>query len=202
MAVVNETIVREYFEAHGFLVRQQRKYVSPSRVEGEDIDFFILNPQPGPASAPLPFVLNSADLSAIRRGIVGVKGWHTDVFSAAVLANAPEIFRFAEPAVFQRAEKAFEGDGPVIKILIVPALPPGAKARDESIALMREKGIDAVIPFRTLLADLIQRTEANRNYEKSDFLQTLRVLKSYDFLKDPQLELFKQPRRRRTAPKE
>ena len=69
------------------------------------------------------------------------------------------------------------------------------KAREESIALLRAKGVDAVIPFRTMLADLVTHTEANRNYQKSDLLQVIRILKNYDFFKEPQMELFKPKKR-------
>ena len=92
MAAVSETIVREYFELHGFLVRQQRKFVAPSRREDEEVDFYVLNPRPTGQGAGLPFVLASSDLTAISRAVVVVKGWHTETFSSAVLANAPEIF--------------------------------------------------------------------------------------------------------------
>ena len=46
-------------------------------------------------------------------------------------------------------------------------------------------------PFRTMLRDLIEHTEVNRNYQKSDLLQVLRILKNYQFFREPQLELFK-----------
>ena len=197
MAAVSETIVREYFELNGFLVRQQRKYVAPNRREDDDIDFFVLNPQPRDREVPLPFILSSADLPGIVHAVVVVKGWHTETFSPAVLANAPEIFRFVEPAVFKRAAESFGDDGTLTKILVVPALPQVEEARRQSIELLRAKGIDAVIPFRTILADLIEQTESNRNYQKSDLMQTIRVLKSYDFFKEPQLELFKSKRRRK-----
>ena len=196
MSTVSETIVREYFELHGFFVRQRRKYLAQTRREDDEIDFSVLNPRFQAGGAALPFVLASADLAAVARAVVVVKGWHTETFSPAVLANAPEIFRFVEPAAFQQAAKAFGGDGPLTKILIVPALPQGGEARQQSIELLRAKGIDAVIPFRTMLADLIGQIEVNRNYQKSDLLQTIRILKTYDFLRDPQLELFK-PRRSR-----
>jgi len=42
------------------------------------------------------------------------------------------------------------------------------------------KGVDAVIPFRTMLADLVAHTEVNRNYQKSDLLQTIRILKKFE----------------------
>src|SRR6185312_17194983 len=123
MAAVSETIVREYFELNGFLVRQQRKYVAPTRREDEEIDFFVLNPQPRDREVPLPFVLSSVDLPGIARAVVVVKGWHTETFSPAVLSNAPEIFRFVEPTVFKRATEAFGEDGMLTKILVIPALP-------------------------------------------------------------------------------
>lgn len=196
MSAVSETIVREYFELHGFFVRQQRKFIAPSKHEDDEIDFYALNPHYTPG-VPLPFVLGSADLPGIARALVVVKGWHTETFSPGLLANAPEIFRFVEPAAFEQTAKAFGGDGPLTKLLVVPALPTGEDARAQSIELLRAKGIDAVISFPTLLADLIAEIEVNRNYQKSDLLQIIRILKNYDFLREPQLELFKPGRKKR-----
>ena len=202
MSAVSETIVREYFELHEFLVRQHRKYISQThREDDDDIDFFVLNPHPQAPAAALPFVLNSPDLPSIGRAIVVVKGWHTETFSSGVLTRAPEIFRFVEPRVFQQAVRAFGKDGAPLKILVVPALPQAAEARDESIALLRSKGVDAVIPFRTMLTDLVNETEVNRNYLKSDLLQVIRILKNYDFFKEPQLELFRTKRKKQPQSK-
>jgi hypothetical protein len=196
MSAVSETIVREYFELHEFLVRQHRKYISQTRREDDDIDFFVLNPHPQAPAGAFPFVLGSPDLPSIERAIVVVKGWHTETFSTARLESSPAIFRFVEPKVFQQAARAFGKAGTTLKILVVPALPQAAEARDESIAMLRAKGIDAVIPFRTMLADLVNETEVNRNYQKSDLLQIIRILKNYDFFKEPQLELFRTKRKK------
>jgi hypothetical protein len=198
VSAVNETIVREYFEMHGFFVRQQRKFIAASRGEDDEIDFLVVNPRPESRS-PLPFELAPADLSGVARAVVVVKGWHTDTFSPGLLANAPEIFRFLEPAVFQQAVRAFGEPGQLTKILVVPGLPHGKAGREQSIQVLRAKGVDAVIPFRTILADLIARVEVNRNYQKSDLLQAIRILKNYDFFKGPQLELFRPKRRRSKA---
>jgi len=43
----------------------------------------------------------------------------------------------------------------------------------------------------------VEHTETNRNYQKSDLLQMIRILKNYDFFKEPQLELFKTKRKKR-----
>ena len=90
MSAVSETIVREYFELHGFFVRQQRKFAAPSRREDDEIDFLVVHPTHSPG-ASLPFELRSADLNGVARAVVVVKGWHTDTFSPGLLANAPEI---------------------------------------------------------------------------------------------------------------
>ncbi len=197
MAGVSETIVREYFEMHDFLVRQYRKYIAPAGKEDDDFDFLVLNPRPEPRSGDLPFVLGPAELVFIERAIVVIKAWHSEVFRPALLANTPELFRFLEKRAFQQALRSFGKQGRLLKILVIPCLPQETEARDQSIAFLKNKGIDAVISYRTMLADLVGRVSANRNYQKSDFLQTLRILKNYDLLKEPQLELFK-PRRKRS----
>jgi len=196
MSAVSETIVREYFELHEFLVRQQRKYIAQTRRQEDDIDFFVLNLRAAPAQSPTPFVLSSEHLRHVERAIVVVKGWHTETFSSARLEGTPEIFRFVGTRVFQQAAKVFGEQAAPLKILVVPSLPQNTAEREKSITLLQSRGVDAVIPFRTMLADLVSQTETNRNYQKSDLLQTIRILKNYDFLKDPQLELFKARRKR------
>jgi hypothetical protein len=199
MAAVSEAIVREFFELHGFLIRQHRKYVAPSRTpqDEDDIDFFVLNPHPSPAQRPLPFLLGSEDLRSVARAIVVVKGWHTETFSTARLTSTPELFRFVEPKAFQQAARSFGPDGTPLKLLVLPSLPQNSKAREESVTLLKAKGVDGVIPFRTMLATLVAETKTNRNYQKSDLLQIIRILKTYDLMREPQLELFKQAGRKR-----
>jgi hypothetical protein len=190
MSAVSEAIVREYFEMHGFPVRQQRKFIAQTRAEDEQIDFFVLNPK-HTDQRNLPFVIGAEEIGRLHRAVVVVRGWHTEKFSAAVLENAPEIFRFLEPDSMRRIEAEFGDDRPFLKLLVVPALPQAHEARDEAIAYLKSKGVDAVIAFRAMLAGLIERIETNRNYTRSDLLQMLRILKNYEFFPGPQMELFK-----------
>jgi hypothetical protein len=39
--------------------------------------------------------------------------------------------------------------------------------------------------------------DVSKNYEKSDLLQILRILKTYDLLKEAQLDLFETPKARK-----
>lgn len=192
MAAVTETVVREFFEQHDFVVRQYRKYVAPAGRDDEDPDFFVLNPTPQSPGRQLPFVLGVSDLPFIQRALVVIKGWHTEVFTPRVLTSGTaDMFRFLEKKAFRAAVRGLEAQGPFLKLLAIPRLPNEGTTRQESIEVLHSKGIDAVITFEMMLADLVQHVQANRNYQKSDLLQTIRLLKSYDLIKEPQLELFK-----------
>jgi hypothetical protein len=199
MSTVNVSIVREFFEFHDFLIRQDRKFVSPSLRAEDDVDFYALNPTPADTDKPLPFILSPDDLGSISRALVVVKPWHSDVFSPAFLNNTPGLFRFLERKRFREAVRTFSAQAGLVKILVIPALPQDRESREESISIFRTKGIDAVITFGTMLTDLANRVEPNRYYTKSDLLQTLRLLKHYELLRDPQMELFKSRRKTRTA---
>ena len=63
--------------------------------------------------------------------------------------------------MFQQAARVFGENGSTLKLLVIPTLPQGEQAKAESIALLRARGIDAVIPFRTILADLVAKIEVN-----------------------------------------
>ena len=70
---VSETIVREFFELHGFFVRQNRKHIAPKR-EDDEIDFYVHNPAGPTEGGEVPFVMESArDLETLTRAVVVVK---------------------------------------------------------------------------------------------------------------------------------
>jgi hypothetical protein len=192
VSAVSEWIVREYFESHGFLVRQPRKYqvsARPKQME-EEIDLLVVNPVVTESKMPEAMLWTASDLKQVPRAIVGVRGWHTERFSPAVIELSPEIFRFADNSAVRNVLREM-GAGPVAKILCLPALPPSGAERDRALILFKEKGIDGVLLFRTMLLDLAAHVDVNKNYEKSDLLQMLRILKNYDLLKDAQMDLFR-----------
>ena len=200
MAGFDENIVREYFELHGFLVRQLRKYLVQSRpkMAEEEIDLMVYNPAFSVGGRKPGFLLFSSELPYIHRAIVVVKGWHTSLrFTPSMLRSSSEILKFLERNVLRRAHELFiddperyGGESDLLKIIVLPGLPTTDPHRAESIRLLKEKGVDGIISFRSMLLDILTRVETNRNYQKSETLQILRILKNYDLIKDPQLELF------------
>ncbi|RME68532.1 MAG: hypothetical protein D6781_10695 [Verrucomicrobia bacterium] len=199
MSAIDEEIVREYFEQNGFLVRQVRKYVVQSRrkTSDEEIDLLVYNPRYVPRDRKPDFFLFTSELPYIHRAMLAIKGWHSGRFNPATLRGSPEIFRFLEENVKREASRllSVDRDEPgsgddVLKILVAPGLPTQEPYRSQSVQLLKERGVDGIISFRTMLQDLISRVEVNRNYRKSDTLQIIRILKNYDLIKDPQMKLF------------
>ena len=191
MSAVNEWIAREYFEHLGYLVTQPCKYVSTGRnkrVE-EDLDLLVTHPQVMEHKLPSQMVWTSDDLESVGRAVVGVRGGHSERFYAASYEQTPEILRYAERSA-RLAAAARLGGEPIAVILCIPELPASDELREKALVGLRDRGVDGVISFRTMLLELVSAVRANRNYEKSDLLQILRILKVYGLVKDPQLEFF------------
>lgn len=203
MASVSEWIVREYFEQQGYMVVEPCKYSvtgRPKRMD-EEIDLIVDHPLIAEQRLPDTMLWTTKDLKTVSRAVVGVYGWHTERIYPAMLEHIPEIVRFAGADAVRSAVRRL-GKPDFAKILCLPQLPVSEKLRNDTLNLLKQKGIDGVLSFRTMLLELLEGVDTNRNYEKSDLLQILRILKKYDLLKAPQLELFalrKRRARRNTA---
>lgn len=197
MSAIDEGIVREYFEQAGFFVRQARKYVLQARKgAGEEvIDLLVFNPAWQRGLRKPEFFLFPTELPFVQRAVVSIKGWHVaGRFTPSMLRSQPEIFRFLERDVLKEAARFFpdtseEPKESLTKILVLPGLPTAEPYRSQAVSMLKDAGVDAVISFRAMLLDLIDKVELNRNYGKSDTLQLIRILKTYDLLQDPQLDL-------------
>ncbi len=201
MSAIDESIVREYFEQNGFLVRQMRKYqvIARRKTTDEEIDLLVFNPVWQRGDRKADFFLFGNELRYLRQAVVAIKPWHTDVFTPGILKSSPEIFRFLEGNVMKRAARLFPKDGEadpavaeggeITRVLVLPSLPTQEPFRSQSVQMLKERGVDGIISFRAMLQDLIEKIETNRNYRKSDTLQVMRILKNYDLLKDPQMDL-------------
>lgn len=191
MAGIDENIVREYFEANGFLVCQANKYQVQSRKKraDENIDFFVENPNPSEGEPA--FLMTPAELRKCRRAIVAVKAWHTANFTENMInASKGGIFDFVQKSAIKKAEDFFGDKDGIMKIVAVADLPKSRAEKQKSIAAMRSRGIDGAVTFPQMLRWLIDSVEPNTNYVKSDLMQMLRILKNYGLLRGAQMSLF------------
>ncbi|MCA1808683.1 MAG: hypothetical protein ABR497_07470 [Kiritimatiellia bacterium] len=204
MSAVSERIVGEFFFALGYMVRQPCKYQVGGRAKRPEEEASLLIWHPGIRELRMPanVLWTAADMQGINRAVVCIYGWHAERIYPATLENLPEIVRFAEPEAMRPALQQL-GATRAATILCLPQLPASRELEASLLQKLRDKGVDGVLCFRTILRELIERVDSSRNYDKSDVLQILRILKIYDLLQSPQLELFtKRPaaRRRKGVP--
>ncbi len=201
VAGVDEVIVREYFEGNGFLVRQLRKYQVQARAKrsDEEIDLLVYNPAYRETTARPSLMLYSNELPLIHRAIVFIKAWHSQRFTPGTLRGSADLAKFLEKDVLKQASELFQVEDSAVeklgvehfyKLLVIPSLPTHEPHKSQSLEMLREAGVDAVVSFRAILQDLVAKVEVNYHYQKSDVLQILRLLKNYDMIKSPQMELF------------
>jgi len=208
MSSVNEAIVREYFEALGYFVTQPGNHPAPGRFQRSgpeaDIDLLILHPLVAEPRIPTHMFWTTDDFGGVARALVSISGKHTGRLYKSTIDATPDLLRFAESAA-RRAAAERTGAGATAAVLCLPQLPAAGDLREKALHALRDHGVDGVVSFHTMLADLIGRVDVGHNYEQSDVLQTIRILKTYGFLRGSQMELFAKPsidqRRRKRATK-
>ncbi len=176
MADASRQLVRCFFESQGFLVA------------GKEI-LYVVNNRTGAAERDLDFVLRRETVGGMRRAMVNVRSWHTHQFFPSEITAAKHLFDFVRGEEVGKARKFFQGSG-FRKVLVISRLPAGQETRKRALSMMKKKGVDHVIEFFTVLDGIIGTVRADRSYTDNDFLETIRLLKSYKFIKEAQLDLF------------
>lgn len=201
MSSVSEWIAREYFEMLGYMVSQPCKYhvVGRPKRHGETIDLLVVNPLVSEHKLPESILWTTADLGGVARAVIGVYGRHTGRIYATMLSHMPEILGFMSKESLAMAAR-WIGTTEIAKIVCLPQLPASKRLRQQMLDLLKQKGVDGVLLFRTMLLELIRRVNVNRNYEKSDLLQIIRLLKNYELLNDLQMNLFSGRKRKKSKP--
>ncbi|ABE51299.1 hypothetical protein [Methanococcoides burtonii] len=172
----NEEIVRQFFEKNDFLVKTNLKY--PVIRGDSDIDLMVLNLNPDSMNPPSNFVLSVKDLKGIEKAAIEVKGWHTERFTPSLIKNFPRILNFVSENA-QDTAKLFFKTTQFKNIIVLSKLPATEKSRNQTIQFLKENGVDHVIEFKAIIEFIVKEVEMNKDYEYSEFLQTVRLLKVY-----------------------
>jgi len=195
MAGFDDSLVREYFELNGFLTRKPAA-ATRGRGPAEPGDLQVVNPRPRAGAEPA-FQLFGADLAGLAAATVAIQGLPANRSLTPAMLRRGDFLEFIRKEALATAKEAF-GDPPgpdepsaPLRLLVLPGLPAQEPARAESIALLREKGVDHVLTFRTILENLAQRASSADG--ASATLRLLRLLQAYDMVNAAQLELFGQP---------
>lgn len=183
---LNMQFVREFFELNLFHVLTHWQHESVPRITDFSCLLFIERGQPA-LPGPVDFVLRPEELTRIQRAVVEVRAWHGDRFYPSIIEASPILGHVAFPGTKELAESVL-GSPEFATILVVSELSNAPKPRTRSIQLLRDHGIDHVLEFSTLLGDILNRLSPQGNYAPSQTLQTMRLLKRYNFISNQQLE--------------
>ena len=191
MASVNDQIIREYFELHGFLVRQIRKHVPSSAEEEEESDFWIQNASKTTKARSKSLKITHGNIRKVDTALIFVKPWHTETFTQGAIENDQELSdRLTRSMEAHEPEFKTWMDQEPLKILVLSKLPKSKPAREKAINQIHQKGFHGYLTFGQILSELLDHVAINKNYQRSDLLQTLRILKTYGLVRPLQLELF------------
>jgi len=193
MAGFDDSLVRDFFEANGFLTRRSRKAVAGKRKRAEaEGEVLFANPRP-PQPGERAFQLFGADLAGLAGGVALVRDWHGQKAVTPTAIRRGDFLDFIRKDACEAAKEAWgnpaEGEAVGTRILVLPGLPSQEPSRSESIRLLKEAGVDHVISIRTIVENLVQHAEAPTDQE-TPTLALLRLLRAYDMVRTTQLELF------------
>lgn len=193
MGGFEERIVSEFFEARGFAVQRRRVYASARKRLAEEQVALVIerDDKTAPARAP-QFLLFASEMALLRRAVVALPPWHTAVrLSPALTKGGAEAVKFLEGWLNPGWEKVLgETEGDQARLVVVPGMPLQSPQREALEAAVRVHGVSGVLSFRAMLLDVLEKLETHRVYGRTPELEILRLLKGYDLLKLPQMELF------------
>ena len=159
----------------------------------------IFNPLTQGNDQNLGFRLFTSDLSNIRSALVSLLGWESTSFSNSLLASDARIFKyFKQETKDDRVAESLKpgpeltgaGFGEFLRLLVVPALPRSEGKLRETFSLLKGLGVDGVLTIRSMLENLLRQTLPSKSYHGKSIFQILRLMKAYDLVKEPQLEMF------------
>lgn len=199
MSDLNMQIVREFFELRLYHVLTHWQHDDLTPKGSDPGTLLFIEPQHTENEALPDFLLTDIHLSHIPRAVVDIRAWHGDRFYPSVVEANPVLGRVAGRETQELAESIF-GTDEFTTLLVISELPQSHAPRQRALACLQDLGIDHVIEFPTLLADMIQRINPHGHYTASPTLQLLRLLKRYDFIRRQQMELPFQVEPRSTTP--
>lgn len=191
MSDLNVQLVHEFFEINLFQVLTYWRHDTPEfglalRPSDSALQLFVENTRHDP-SRRADFLLAPYDLASLDRAVIEVRAWHADRFYASVIEANPVLGHVASEESKALAERVLRT--PEFEtVLVISELPASMEARERSLNLLRELGVDHVIEFPTVLEGLIDRISAYGQYAPSPTLQTLRLIKRYNLVRLQQLE--------------
>ena len=192
MSDINIQLAREFFELNLFYVLPHWQFDTGTQ-DTEYLGSLLFVEQRSQIPLMEPGgLLRTGDIKGIQRAVVEVRAWHADRLYPSVIEANPVFARVASSQTRNLAETIFNGEEFKI-ILIVSEFSSVPARRDQAVSALCALGINHVLEFPTMLAEMVRVVSPQGSYAPSHTLQTIRLLKRYDFIRLQQLELFFPP---------
>lgn len=189
MSDINMQLAREFFELNLFYVLPHWQFEADQR-DQDYMGALLFVEQHAPASTmELDCLLRPGDIKGVQRAVVEVRAWHADRLYPSVIEANPVFARVASEQTRVLAESVF-GCQDFKIMLVVSEFSSAPARREQAVKALRKLGIDHVIEFPTMLAEIVRLVSGQGSYAPSPSLQTIRLLKRYGFIRRQQLELF------------
>lgn len=189
MSDINMQLAREFFELNLFYVLPHWQFEADQR-DQDYMGALLFVEQHAPASTmELDCLLRPGDIKGVQRAVVEVRAWHADRLYPSVIEANPVFARVASEQTRVLAESVF-GCQDFKIMLVVSEFSSAPARREQAVKALRKLGIDHVIEFPTMLAEIVRLVSGQGSYAPSHSLQTIRLLKRYGFIRRQQLELF------------
>ncbi len=187
MSDLNMQFVREFFELNRFYVLPHWRCEDVSHSSENTSLLFVERAQTDAGVEP-EFLLRPSDLAGIRRAVVEVRAWHADRVYPSTIEGNTVLGHVAAQEIRDLGETVF-GTPEFKTILVVSKFSTASAVRARALQMLQDFGISHVLEFPTILGDLLDGVSVNGNYAPSQTLQTLRLMKRYNFARRQQMEL-------------
>lgn len=194
--------LRLFLEYHGFSTQWSGESDNGKKKNSSrgfaTLEFFRVSPtepdssraQPAPPF-PSSFYLYARDLDSVQEATVLVRSWSQWQSKPERLKTGADYYRLVEKNI--RKEPDGEQRASPYLLLLLPGFPVADPWKTRLKDYLTSLNIQGVLSMRAILHDLTQRSEWITSQTGSGYtpaLDLLRMLRFYDLLKDPQLELF------------
>lgn len=200
---IERKVIEAYFESNGFLVRQAgesqpetgKKKFSPLPT------IAVFNPTKSENTEDLSFRIFTGDLSNIRSALVSLLGWDNTTFSNDCLSSDTRLSKFFKnEAISERLSIGFQpspflaesGMGDFLRLLIIPSFPRNEQKIKILTDSLKFAGVDGVLTLRSILENLLRQTSPSHSFLNQGVFHMLKLLKAYDLVKEPQLDMFEE----------
>ena len=188
--LIESELVKIFFEVNGFYVKSHTQGSTGLPKKAGIYSILDIFNSRKPEHGNYSFQLFASDIPKIEKAQVLIRSHHSQKTNLKMLKSSAKLF-----ALIKKDINTFANDKPFspessFNILVTPGFPTDTEQRNDLEKELKLYNVDYVLSYRTVFENILKEIDLNQKYAKDSPLEILRLLKIYDLIKGPQLELF------------